>query len=152
MQSQDTPNHRPPLIPHRQDQLKSCKLPASCSRPLVSSVTPDTHQDTLQNLHSEEPNATPQKHHDQSIPPPSPQGQMSASRPSVVPKIPPITPQTPHMSPSPPEDLGFQDMQFKSTDIRLRQPKEVKDSHPLLVNTAVKKKVIDYHCLYILYF
>ena len=143
VQSQDTPSYRPPPITHTQDQLNSCKLSASCSRPVVSSALPNTPHDTPQNLLSNEINATHQKHPTQT----TPQGQLnscklSANRPSVVPKIPPRIPQTSPQSPPTLEELDFQDVKFKSTDIRLRQPKEHSTSaHQPLVNTAVKAKV-----------
>ena len=80
-------------------------------------------------------------------PTPIPHGQMnscklSASGPSVVPEILPSTHQTARKSPPPPEELDFQDVQFKNTDVRLRQPKEPsKGAHQPLVNKAVKTKV-----------
>ena len=147
MQSQDAPSYRPPPITHPQDQLNSCKLSASCSRPVVSSALPNTPHDTPQNLLLEEPHVAPQKHQTKPISPPVPQGQLnscklSANRPSVVPKIPPRIPQTSPQSPPTLEELDFQDVKFKSTDIRLRQPKEHSTSaHQPLVNTAVKAKV-----------
>ena len=50
---------------------------------------------------------------------------------------------TPPKSPPPPEDLEFQDVQFQSTDVRLKQPKNnYKAAHPLPVNTVVKSKVL----------
>ena len=50
---------------------------------------------------------------------------------------------TPPKSPPPPEDLEFQDVQFQSTDVRLRQPRNnYKATHPPPVNTVVKSKVI----------
>ena len=49
---------------------------------------------------------------------------------------------TPPKSPPPPEELDFQDVQFKNTDVSPRQPKEpYKGAHQPLVNKAVKTKV-----------
>jgi hypothetical protein len=147
MQTQDIPSRKPTPIPHPQDQLNSCKVSAICSRPVVFPAAPNTPQDTPQNLHSEEPYTIPQKHHNKTPPPAPPKCQMnscklSASGPSVVPEILPSTHQTSPKSPPPPEELDFKDVQYKSTDVRLRQPKEPsKGAHQPLVNKSVKTKV-----------
>jgi hypothetical protein len=59
---------------------------------------------------------------------------------------------TPPKSPPPPEDLEFQDVQFQSTDVRLKQSKNnYKAAHPLPVNTVVKSEVLIMEFLFLIH-